>query len=82
MSVLTLSEKLDLLETRYQEMTEQLSTPEIVTDSARFQKFAKQHSELQEIVMKHRELKQIVKDLDGAHQMMHETDDCEMRHLA
>jgi peptide chain release factor 1 len=82
MSVLTLSEKLDLLETRYQEMTEQLSTPEIVTDSARFQKFAKQHSELQEIVMKHRELKQIVKDLDGAHQMMHETDDSEMRHLA
>ena len=82
MSVLTLSEKLDLLETKYHEMTEQLSTPEIVTDSARFQKFAKQHAELQEIVMKHRELKQIVKDLAGAHQMMLEADDADMRHLA
>jgi len=82
MSVLTLSEKLDLLENRYHEMTQELSTPEIVSDSARFQKFAKQHSELEEIVFKHREYKQIVKDLAGAHEMLLETDDADMRHMA
>ena len=82
MSVLTLSEKLDQLDKRYQEMTTQLSTPEIVADSAKFQKFAKQHAELQEIVEKHREFKQIEKDLAGAHQMVLEAEDPEMKTMA
>jgi peptide chain release factor 1 len=82
MSVLTLSEKLDQLDERYQQMTQELSTPEVVTDSARFQKLAKQHSELEQIVNKHREYKQIEKDLAGARQMVVESEDAEMRHLA
>jgi peptide chain release factor 1 len=82
MAVLTLSEKLDQLDERYQQMTQELSTPEVVTDSARFQKLAKQHAELEGIVTKHREYKQIEKDLAGARQMVVESDDAEMRHLA
>jgi peptide chain release factor 1 len=82
MAVLTLSEKLDQLGARYDELTQQLSTPELVSDSARFQKTAKQHAELEEIVAKHREYKQIEKDLAGAHQMYLEADDAEMKQLA
>jgi len=82
MAVLTLSEKLDQLDIRYQEMTRELSTSEAVSDSARFQKLAKQHAELEEIVNKHREYKQIEKDLAGAHQMVLESDDPEMKHMA
>src|ERR1700681_427700 len=82
MAVLTLSEKLDQLGTRYDELTQQLSTQELVSDSSRFQKVAKQHAELSEIVAKHREFKQIEKDLAGAHQMFLEADDAEMRQLA
>ena len=82
MAALTLTEKLDQLDLRYQEMTEQLSTPEIVTDSAKFQKLAKQHSDLQQIVEKHREFKQIEKDLAGAHEMVLEAEDAEMKHMA
>ena len=82
MSVLTLTEKLDQLDDRYQQMTQELSTPEVVSDSARFQKLAKQHAELQEIVNKHREYKQIEKDLAGARQIVIESDDAELRHLA
>jgi peptide chain release factor 1 len=82
MSVLTLSEKLDQLDTRYQEMTQQLSSAEIAADSSRFQKLAKQHSELEQIVNKHREYKQIEKDLAGAHQMVVESEDADMRHMA
>src|SRR6266699_140600 len=63
MAVLTLTEKLDQLDSRYEEMTQQLSSPEVMGDSARFQKIAKQHAELEEIVAKHREYKQIVKAL-------------------
>jgi peptide chain release factor 1 len=82
MSVLTLSEKLDQLGARYDELTQQLSTQELVSDSARLQKVAKQHAELEEIVAKHREYKQIEKDLAGAHQMFLEADDAEMKQLA
>jgi peptide chain release factor 1 len=82
MSVLTLTEKLDQLDVRYQQMTHELSTPEVVSDSARFQKLAKQHSELEEIVNKHREFKQIEKDLVDTRQMIVESQDAEMRHMA
>src|SRR5882757_9106259 len=82
MAVLTLSEKLDQLGTRYDELTQQLSTQELVSDSSRFQKVAKQHAELSEIVAKHREYKQIEKDMAGAHQMYLEADDSEMKQLA
>jgi len=82
MPVLTLTEKLDQLDSRYEEMTQQLSSAEIVADSSRFQKLAKQHSELSEIVAKHREYKQIEKDLAGAHQMVLEADDAEMKQMA
>ena len=82
MAVLTLTEKLDQLDSRYEEMTQQLSTPEVVGDSARFQKIAKQHAELEEIVARHREYKQIQKDLAGAHQLFLEADDAEMKQMA
>src|SRR5215472_14335282 len=82
MAVLTLTEKLDLLDARYQEMTSELSSPEVVGDSARFQKMAKQHAELEEIVAKHREYKQIEKDLAGARQMLLEAQEAEMKQLA
>ena len=82
MAVLTLNEKLDQLGARYDELSQQLSTSEVASDSARFQKIAKQHAELEEIVAKHREYKQIEKDLAGAHQLFLEAEDAEMKQMA
>jgi peptide chain release factor 1 len=82
MPVITLTEKLDQLGARYDELTQQLSTAELTSDSSRFQKIAKQHAELEEIVVKHREFKQIEKDLAGAHQLVLEADDAEMKQMA
>ncbi len=82
MAALTLSEKLDQIETRYEEMTQQLSDPQVIGDSARFQKLAKSHSDLQAIVEKHRAYKQLEKDLAGAQQMILEAEDAEMKQMA
>src|SRR5215475_8708918 len=82
MAAMTFTEKLDQLGARYDELTQQLSTAELVSDSAKFQKVAKQHAELEEIVAKHREYKQIEKDLAGAHEMTLEADDAEMKQMA
>src|ERR1700757_1876073 len=82
MAVLTFNEKLNQLGTRYDELTQQLSTAELTSDSSKFQKVAKQHAELEQIVEKHREFKQIEKDLAGAHQMFLEAEDAEMKQMA
>ena len=82
MAALTFTEKLNQLGARYDELTQQLSTAELVSDSSKFQKVAKQHAELEQIVEKHREFKQIEKDLAGAHQMFLESEDAEMKQMA
>jgi len=82
MANLTLFEKLEQIESRYDEMTRELSSPEVHDDSARYQKLAKQHSELGEIVSKFREWKDIEKALAGAKQLLAESDDAEMKQMA
>jgi peptide chain release factor 1 len=78
----TLYDKLDQIETRYEALTQELSTPEVASDSARFQKIARNHSELGEIVAKYREWKEIEKGLRGTKQMLIEAEDPEMKQLA
>jgi peptide chain release factor 1 len=78
---LTLYEKLDQLEKRYEEMTEQLSSPEVLADSARIQKLAKMHSELAEIVKKYRLWKQVDQAQREAKAMTNDSD-AEMRQMA
>jgi peptide chain release factor 1 len=82
MANLTLFEKLEQIESRYDEMTRDLSSPEVHDDPARYQKLAKQHSELGEIVAKYREWKDIEKALAGAKQLFAESDDAEMKQMA
>ena len=82
MADLTLFEKLNQIESRYDEMTRELSSPEVHADSARYQKLAKTHAELGDIVAKYREWKDIEKGLQGARELLRETDDPEMKQLA
>jgi len=56
-------EKLAEIEARYEELTAQLSDPEVLADTARYQKAAKTHAELSEIVEKFRRWKDLQKSL-------------------
>jgi len=82
MANLTLFEKLDHIESKYEELTQQLTSPEVHNDSARFQKLAKTHAEMAEMVAKFREWKEIEKGLQGAKQMLVETEDAELKQMA
>jgi peptide chain release factor 1 len=82
MAALTLSQKLDQIEARYDELTTQISSPEVLADSARFQKLAKTHADMGEIVAKYKEYKQISRGLHDAKQLAAESDDAEMRQMA
>jgi len=82
MAALTLFEKLDQIESRYQELTAQISSPEVLGDSARYQKLARTHADLAEVVEKYRQWKDLEKGVREAKQMMMESDDAEMKQLA
>ncbi len=82
MANLTLYEKLEQIERRYDEMTRELSSAEVLADSGRYQKLAKTHADLAEIVAKFREWKDIDKGLAGARQLFVEADDPEMKQMA
>jgi peptide chain release factor 1 len=75
-------ERLDQTEARYEELTQALSSPEIVTDSAKYQKTAKAHSEIAPVVEKYREYKDLTRGIVESKALLAEEKDPEMRAYA
>ena len=75
-------ERLEQIEARYEELTNTLASPEIISDSARYQKTAKAHSELAPIVEKYREYKDLKKGIAESKTVLAEEKDQEMRAYA
>jgi len=67
--------KLDSIEEKYDELTEQLSKPEVISDQNKFQKYAKAHSDLSDIVSRYREYKSLVQQINDAQEMLTEEQD-------
>jgi peptide chain release factor 1 len=82
LTVATLFEKLENIEMKYDELTQQLSSPDVHNDSSRFQKLAKTHADMAEMVAKYREWKEIEKGLLGTQQLLVEAEDAEMKQMA
>src|SRR5215471_6226615 len=75
-------ERLDQIEARYEELTQALASPEIVNDSARYQKTAKSHSEIMPIVEKYREYKDLTKGIAESKAVLADEKDPDMRAYA
>jgi peptide chain release factor 1 len=75
-------ERLNQLEARYEELTQALASPEIVTDSAKYQKTAKAHSEIAPIVEKYREYKDLTRGIAESDSVLADEKDPEMRAYA
>src|SRR6266567_4625944 len=75
-------DKLAQIETRYEELTQELSSPELLSNPSAYGKVAKQHRSLGEIVEKYRNLKDIEAQLSGAFELQQSAEDEEMRELA
>src|SRR5580692_10549748 len=75
-------ERLDQIEKRYDELTNALASPDIVNDSAKYQKTAKAHAEIAPIVEKYREYKDLTKGIAESKAMLTEEKDPEMRAYA
>ena len=76
-------EKLAQIEKSYEDLTAQISSPEIMTDMKAYAKAMKQHSSLGEIVGKYREVRKLQEALAGARELLDAADDDDdMREMA
>jgi peptide chain release factor 1 len=75
-------ERLDQLEARYEEMNRALASPEIVNDSAKYQKTAKAHSEIAPVVEKYREYKDLTRGIAESKAVLADEKDPDMRAYA
>jgi len=75
-------ERLDQIESRYEELTHALASPEIINDSAKYQKTAKAHSEITPVVEKYREYKDLKRGIADSRAMLADEKDPEMRAYA
>ncbi|HKP47510.1 MAG TPA: peptide chain release factor 1 [Pyrinomonadaceae bacterium] len=77
-----MQERLKQIEARYEELTNELSSAELLADRAAYTKAAKQHRSLGEIVEKYRHWKTLNDELTGARELLDTADDDEMREMA
>ncbi len=75
-------EKLEQIEARYEELTNELSSPELLSNPAAYAKLAKQHRSLGEVVEKYRAWKSLKSQLTGARDLLEHSQEEEMRELA
>ena len=74
-------EKLQALEEKYEELTRQMSDPQVLGDPVRYRKLAKAHSDLEEIVAKFREYRQVLSALEEAYLLQEEPQEEEFAEL-
>jgi peptide chain release factor 1 len=75
-------EKLQEVKKRYQELEKALSDPEVISNSALFQEYAKEHSELSPLVALFDEYNSVVKDISDTRELMEAEDDEEFVQMA
>lgn len=72
-------EKLASLELKYNELTDNLSNPDIINDQSKFQKYAKAHSDLSELVGNYQEYKKACQELEESQVMLKDEADPEFK---
>ncbi|RMF88669.1 MAG: peptide chain release factor 1 [Nitrospinota bacterium] len=75
-------EKLKRLEKRYEELNEQMSRPEVVSNPPLFQQYAREHAELRKVVELYRTYQKVCREIDEVKQLLAEEKEEELRALA
>jgi peptide chain release factor 1 len=65
-------EKLDFLEEKYKDLNGKISDPDIINNINEWQKYVKEHAEIEPIVMKYREYKEATEQIEESKEMLNE----------
>ena len=72
-------EKLEAVETRYEELTKLIADPEVIANQAEWRKLMKEHASIEDVVLKFREYKKVKQEMEEAEELL---SDPEMKELA
>ena len=76
-------QKLDAVEKRFEELTEKISDPEVISNQNEWRELMKEHAELEPIVEKYREYKKVQKQYEEAKEIVDDSSaDKELKDLA
>src|SRR6056297_10492 len=75
-------EKLEFILEKYKNLNEKISDPEIINDQPTWQKYIKEHAEIEPIVAKYKEYKEVKEALDEADEIIRDSEDEELREMA
>lgn len=79
---MSMFDNLDVLEDRYEEVSQMMSDPEIISDTERFMTLSKEEADLRGKVSKYREYKEVNQELSETEELLNENLDSEMEELA
>ncbi len=69
------------VEARYNELNDEMSQPEVLTDHVRLTALAREQTELGELVARYREYQQVERNLDEARELLRDESDLDLREL-
>lgn len=75
-------DKLAAIEVRFEEISAQLSSPEVINDRALFQKLSREHSDMSELVATIRAHRKAKEELKGAEELASSSADADMASIA
>lgn len=74
-------DKLRVLDERYVELSNKIADPEVINNRAEWQKYVKEHAQLEPIVVKFREYKETIEQLEDAKEMLKDKLDDDFKEL-
>jgi peptide chain release factor 1 len=74
-------ERLRAVEAHYEDLEKALSDPEVIRDQERFQRYAREHSEISRLVQSWRDYKETLRQLEGNRDLLYDSDE-EIKKLA
>jgi peptide chain release factor 1 len=74
-------DKLQAIEDKYEDLSHRISDPEIINDQAQWQKFIKEHANLEQIVVTYREYKDALQGIEDSKAMLEDEIDKEFEEM-
>ena len=74
-------EKLNFIESKYEELSIKISDPAVMANQKEWQKLCKEHADLEDVVVKYREYKKVQEDIEADKGMLREDLDKELKEM-
>ncbi len=75
-------DKLEAIKERFEEVSQQITMPEVVSDMTKFTRLSKEYKDLEKIVHQYKNYKNVLSNIEGAKDIIANEKDEELRELA